>query len=115
MGTKTENLPPILDFNVTFEDRQALKELENLVIDLQVILPTLLNNLIGLQNQCKICCKMYCVKDRECDCASVIEEFDGYINRAYAYVQRAEALRDRAKCTTQLVSCTFSCVGSWQI
>jgi hypothetical protein len=100
-----ENLSPLTDFTINFIDRQNLKILEDYVIDLQAILPTLLCNIIGIREQCRKWCDRHNGKRSfECDCDQILEEFDEYVKEVEGYVKRAEALKERAKSTTQLVS-----------
>lgn len=93
------------DFNVNFIDRQTLKILEDSIIDLQVILPTLLSTIIGIRDQCKKYCERHHGnKEFVCDCNQIIDEFDEHAGEAEGYVERAKALKARAKSSAQLVS-----------
>lgn len=85
-------------------DRQTLKRLEDSVIDLQVILPTLLGNIVGVREECQKWCEehnRYGV--HKCDCAQIIAEFNEHVREAECHVKRAEALKEQAKSTAQLV------------
>jgi hypothetical protein len=105
VGAEKENLSPLTDFTVNFIDRQNLKILEDYVIDLQVILPTMLCNIMGIREQCGNWCKRHHGKrSHDCDCDQILEEFDEYVKEVQSYVKRAGALKERAKSTAHLVS-----------
>ena len=105
VGTEKENLSPLTDFNINFVDRQTLKILEDSVIDLQVILPTLLETVIGIRDQCRkfiVRCKL---TKEETDLIELVsDEFDEYVRVAQCHVERAKILRQRATAIAQLVS-----------
>jgi hypothetical protein len=99
------NLPPLIDFNLNFMDRQALKVLEDAVTDLQVILPNLMTTLVRIRDECRVSCRASCsVLEEWCDCDDMLSELDEYAEDVKMYVQRAAVLRDRANCTARLVS-----------
>ncbi len=105
IGAEKENLSPLTDFSINFVDRQNLKVLEDSVIDLQVILPTMLSTIIRLCDQCKKYCERHCKNgEGKCDCDQIIEAFDEYVKEVEMHVERAKALRERSKSTSQLVS-----------
>jgi hypothetical protein len=87
-------------------DRQTLELLKDSVIDLQVILPTLLNTITRVRELCKRCCKTHCRKEVECDCDLIMEEFDEHVAEVEIQVNRAEVLRQSANSTASLVSFT---------
>jgi hypothetical protein len=110
VGEEKENLSPVTDFKVNFVDRQNLKLLEDSVIDLQIILPTMLNTIVRLCDQCKKCCERHCNKgEGKCDCDQIIEEFDEYVKEVEMHVERAKILRERSKSISQLVSFVRQC------
>lgn len=104
VDTKAENLPALTDIYITFEDRQELKKLQNAIHDLQLTLPTALQNIECIQKQCR---KVYNINGmRTAERMSfdiTMEEFDEYIIEAKLHVERAKALENRAKSTTKLV------------
>lgn len=103
VGAEKDHLSPLLDFKINFMDRQTIKILEDSVIDLQVIFPTLLDNINGIRSQCQKWCQEHHSVDK-CDCAQMIAEFNEHVREAEGNVKRADALREKAKSTTQLVS-----------
>ncbi len=105
VGAEKESLSPLLDFKFNFIDRQSLKIVEDYVIDLQIILPTLLGNIVGIHEQCKAQCKIH-QKDAidTCDCALILSEFDEHAREAECCIKRADALREKARSIAQLVS-----------
>jgi hypothetical protein len=105
VGAEKESLSPLLDFKFNFIDRQNLKIIEDFVNDLQVILPTLLENIVGVRAECEKHCERHRRNGTECcDCAVINAEFDEHIREAECFVKRADALREKAKSTAQLVS-----------
>lgn len=107
VDTKAENLPALTDIYITFEDRQELKKLQNAIHDLQLTLPTALQNIECIQKQCKKAYNADNMHNAErVNFDTTMEEFDEYIIEAKLHVDRAKALEDRAKSTTKLVSLT---------
>jgi bacterioferritin-associated ferredoxin len=95
----------LTDFNINFVDRQTLKILEDSVIDLQVILPTLLNNITGIRDQCGKCSKRWKMNEDDANSVeSVMDELDEYVTLAKCHVERAKILRERATAIAQLAS-----------
>lgn len=104
VGTERENLSPLTDFNINFIDRQNLKILEDSVIDLQIILPTLLSTVIGIRDQCRRYIRGYNMDNDERSVVDfIMDEFDEYINVARGHLERAKILRERATAIAQLV------------
>ena len=109
VGAERENLSPLMDFNINFVDRQRLKLLEDLVIDLQVIFESMMSYIKGIRNSCERYCKKLCsAKDSECDCIQVMDQLDLHIAEVELHIARAKILRDRAGATAQLVSLSSS-------
>jgi hypothetical protein len=105
VSSERENLSPLLDFNMNFTDRQNLQVLENYVTDLQVILPTLLNDVIAIVGRCQSCCQRHCNNlEGKCDCDLLVEEFNGHVKQVEMYIRRVEVLRKEVKSTAHLVS-----------
>jgi hypothetical protein len=95
----------LTDVNINFIDRQNLKILEDYVIDLQAILPTMLCNIIGIREQCRRWCEMnHGKRSHDCDEGWILAEFDEYVKEVEGYIKGADALKERAKSTAQLVS-----------
>jgi hypothetical protein len=108
VGTREKHLSPVMDFNINFMDRQALKLLEDSITDLQIILPTCLSTVVRIREQCQKCCNMnYSNTKKKCNCDQVLVQFDEHIKELEMYVMRVDVLRDKAKCTAQLVRYFF--------
>lgn len=107
VGPEKENLSP-LNFNINFGDRQALKILEDSIIDLGIILPSMLNTIKKIREQFKNSnardAAMEKSKEENSFLEQVMEEFDEYIEEAGMLVQRAKSLKETAKSTARLVS-----------
>jgi hypothetical protein len=107
VGPEKENLSP-LNFNINFGDRQALKILEDSIIDLGIILPLMLNTIKKIREQFKNSnardIGMEKSKEEDSFHEQVMEEFDEYIEETEMLVQRAKSLKETAKSTARLVS-----------
>ena len=104
MGCSKENLSPLTDFNLNFEDRQELKIVEDQVLDLEVILPSILDSIAGIQEQCNLFLSGIGMKEEEQDeTRAVIQEFNEYIRETKRHIDRAKVLKERAKSTAELV------------
>lgn len=105
MGTSKENLSPLTDFIINFEDRQELKILEDSVVDLQVIIPTLLKTVRDIKKQCEMCIDESNMTEEDLiELEAIKDEFDEYIVELETCQERSGTLKGRAKSTTQLVS-----------
>jgi hypothetical protein len=90
-----------LEINVT--DSQALKLLDDSVTDLQVILPTLLNTVLSIRQECKIYCQAGCADGNgNGDCNRLLKQFDQYVSELEIFVQRTSVLRDKATACAKL-------------
>jgi hypothetical protein len=79
--------------------------LKDYIIDLQVILSSMLYNIIGIRDQCRRWCKItHGETSHECDESRILEEYDEYVKEVEGFIRRAEALKERAKSIAQLVS-----------
>ena len=106
VDSKESNLSPLTNFNINFTDRQVLKLLEDSIIDLQVILPALLETTLCIREHCQTLCGQECAKEYEsCDCEEILQLFNGHVNELELLCSRARVLKDKAKSTAQLVSC----------
>ncbi|KAF2135486.1 uncharacterized protein K452DRAFT_239282, partial [Aplosporella prunicola CBS 121167] len=92
-------------FRFSVEDRQALKVVEDSIIDLQIILSTLMENILGIRSYCRRCCGIYCGKEsgNDCGCKSVADEFDQYASEVSLFLTRASILRSRVISIQNLV------------
>ena len=100
------NLAPLTDFVINFEDRQELKLVEDLVLDLQVILPGMLDAVMGIHEQMTHLHNTCVDLPREglCEMFAIINEFSEYIREVKMYISRAKSLKDMSKSTARLVS-----------
>jgi len=80
-----------------------LKILEDSIIDLEVILPTMLSTIIRIREQCKRQ-TVSLGEAEECFLEQIMEEFDEYVREAEVLVKRAKTLKETARSTAQLVS-----------
>jgi hypothetical protein len=97
-------LSPLTNFNINFEDRQELKIIEDLILDLQVILPSLLNSMTGVYNQCMHFFQTSELSQEEkCQLGAILEDLEENIQEGKMFIERAKTLKEKAKSTTQLV------------
>ncbi len=96
VGNEKENLSPLTDININFEDRQELKIVEDKVLDLQIILPTMLETIAGIEDQCR--------RFSAAPCLEILGEFDEYVREVKMLIERAKTLKQMSKSTAQLVS-----------
>jgi hypothetical protein len=102
-GTKKDNLSP-LDVIINFSDRQELKEREDAVADLAIILPTLQNTISRVAWQARKCCNpAEMTAEQKYEFEQCIDEFEEYSIEASTLVERANALKQRADSTAKLV------------
>jgi hypothetical protein len=91
---------------LNFEDRQELKIVEDQVLDLEVILPSMLDYIGRIQEQCKMFLSATEMNEQEQDeTGAIIQELNEYIREAKLHIERAKILKERAKSTAQLVEC----------
>ena len=100
-----------MDFNINFVDRQKLKLLQDLVIDLQVIFESMMSYIKGIRMCCERCCNMLCSRNNsDCIWIEVMDELDLHIAEVEFNIKRAKTLRDRAETTAKLVSLSSSAI-----
>jgi hypothetical protein len=105
VGTNKVNLSPLTDFDINFEDRQELKIIEDYVLDLQIILPTMLDSITGVRDQCALYLISFVDEDQERhEIEAILAEFNEYIGEVKMHIERAKILKDKSKSTAQLVS-----------
>jgi hypothetical protein len=96
----------LTNLEISVEDSQVLKTLDDSVTDLQVILPTLLSTVKSIQQECQLCCQKECYnKGSTGDCDRLSEQFDQYIKELETFNQRAGILRNKATSAAKLVCC----------
>ena len=104
IGSEKDNLSPLTDFHITFIDRQELKIIEDAVIDLQIILPTLSNTISRIKDEMR---NWYGDSDMEKEernnLEDVIDEFEEYFREAEMHNNRAKSLKERTDSTSRLV------------
>ena len=94
----------VLDFRIAFADRQRLQQIEDLIIDLQVILPVVSENVSRIKDACRECCQKHCARfSLDCDCEEIMKEFDETIRELDLQLKRTISLRDRATAVSNLV------------
>jgi hypothetical protein len=104
VGTDKVNFSPLTDFKIDFEDRQELKIIEDYVLDLEVILPGMLDSITGVRDQCRSNLTSYDHEDdQRSEMEAIIEELDEYIGEVRIHIGRAKNLKDKANSTAQLV------------
>ncbi|KAF9887508.1 hypothetical protein FE257_010086 [Aspergillus nanangensis] len=85
-------------------NRQRLKNFEDYVTDMQVIMHTMIDTISGIGKSCQQYCELTC-KDRQPDCCKhVIEEFEASATQAAMYLERAQVLKARVQSTSQLLA-----------
>lgn len=85
-------------------DRQRLKQLEDYITDMMVILQTMADTIARIRTSCQRHCQMSCGDSDSCSCSYTIDEFEEYATEAQLYLNRAKVLKTRVKSTAQLVS-----------
>ncbi|KAL4759319.1 uncharacterized protein BDW70DRAFT_151737 [Aspergillus foveolatus] len=94
----------IRKLNFAKEDRHELRQLEDNITDLRVILQTKMLTIRRLmkdyQRYCSICCK----DSRNCRCGQVIQEFEEYVDEAQMYLERVGVLQDRVQSVQNILS-----------
>ena len=108
VGTDKVNFSPLTDFKIDFEDRQELKIIEDFVLDLQVILPSIHDAIIGVRDQCKkYLASIGHGSEAQYEIEAVLGELDEYAREATMHIERAKILNKKAKSTAQLVIHNF--------
>jgi hypothetical protein len=85
-----------------------LKIIEDYVLDLQVILPGILDSITGVRDQCMAALISPDHGDEEkYGVEAILGELNEYIGEVKMHIERAKNLKDKAKSTAQLVSYTL--------
>lgn len=106
VGDDKVNLSPLTDFVINFDDRQQLKIIEDQVLDLQVILPGILDATTQLQKELSgfaTNLEFFEQEERE-EVYAIAEEFSEYVRETSMLIERSKALNDMAISTARLVS-----------
>jgi hypothetical protein len=106
VGDDKVNLSPLTDFVINFDDRQQLKIIEDQVLDLQVILPGILDAVEEIREEFKSfrCPSMQLKGDELEEFCAIVDEFDEYGREVKMMMERSKALNDMAISTARLVS-----------
>jgi len=105
VGNNKANLSPLTDFNINFEHRQELKIVEDQVLDLQVILPSLVDAIHGIRAACARFAAGSSTKGLDTfDLDTIVDEFEDYEKQANLLTERAKTLKANAESTAQLLS-----------
>ncbi|KAE8444552.1 hypothetical protein EG329_014476 [Mollisiaceae sp. DMI_Dod_QoI] len=106
VGDEKVNLSPLTDFVINFDDRQALKVIEDQVLDLQVILPGILDAIVELEKEFTGFKPSftYLPEEESEDLHAVVAEFIEYIREVNMLIERSKALNDMARSTVRLLS-----------
>ena len=91
-----------------------MKLVEDMVLDLQVILPGLLDSITEVRNRCvnDFNSSTYTPNERF-QVEAIIGELNEYIQEAKFHIERAKTLKDKAKSTVQLVRCILQTWASY--
>jgi hypothetical protein len=104
VGTNSVNFSYLTDFKIDFEDRQNMKIIADYVLDLEVILPGMLDSIKGVRDQCMSDLTSYDHEDdQRSEMEAIIEELDEYIGEVRIHIERAKNLKDKANSTTKMV------------
>jgi hypothetical protein len=87
---------------VSAEDRQRLKQLEDYITDMLVILQTMVDSISRIGKACRRHCQTSCNSTDSCLCGHKIEGFEEYAAEAQTSLNRAKVLRERVQSTEQL-------------
>ncbi|KAB8232877.1 uncharacterized protein BDW43DRAFT_97098 [Aspergillus alliaceus] len=86
------------------DDRQRLKQLEDYITDLMVILQTAVDTIGRVGKSCQRHCQESCDPRNGCSCRYMLREFDEYATEGRVYLKRAKVLKDRVQSTEQLLT-----------
>lgn len=92
----------LTDYDISFVDRQTLKQLEDKVVDLGIILSTMHENLIGICDYIRRLSQENHSTDQNVIDA-ITEEIEALAREAKASLTRGEALKARVKSLIDLV------------
>ncbi|GFF67074.1 hypothetical protein IFM61392_03858 [Aspergillus lentulus] len=87
---------------VSAEDRQRLKQLEDYITDMLVILQTMVDSISRIGKACRRHCQTSCNGPGSCLCSHEIEGFEECAAEAQTSLNRAKVLRERVQSTEQL-------------
>ncbi|GIJ89125.1 hypothetical protein Asppvi_008055 [Aspergillus pseudoviridinutans] len=87
---------------VSAEDRQRLKQLDDYITDMLVILQIMVDSIRRIGKACRRHCRTSCTGTGSCFCSHKIEEFEEYAAEAQTSLNRAMVLRERVQSTEQL-------------
>ncbi|KAL5000152.1 hypothetical protein BDV10DRAFT_193168 [Aspergillus recurvatus] len=85
-------------------DRHDLRQLEEYITDLRVLLHTKVQTIRRLTASHQSLCSLRCPEPRHCECRQTIQELEEYVDEAQMYQERAEVLQDRVQSVQKLLS-----------
>ncbi|KAL4978777.1 hypothetical protein BDW66DRAFT_129522 [Aspergillus desertorum] len=85
-------------------DRHDLRQLEEYITDLRVLLHTKVQTIRRLTASFRSLCSLSCPESRNCECRQTIQELEGYADEAQMYQERAGVLQDRVQSVQNLLS-----------
>ncbi|KAL2063166.1 hypothetical protein VTL71DRAFT_6238 [Oculimacula yallundae] len=93
------------DLSLNSAHRQELKVIEDQVLDVQVILPSLIDSISGIRETCVRFGARHLVGESRCiDLEEIIDDFKGYEKAVSVLSNRAETLKATAESTAKLLS-----------
>ncbi|KAF2465827.1 uncharacterized protein BDR25DRAFT_83267 [Lindgomyces ingoldianus] len=103
VDSERDSFDPLTDYQISFIDRQRLKQLEDKVNDLGIILSTMQQNVLGICDYTrKIGQEEYHADGNVVD--AIIEELEEQAKEIEMHVKRGEALKARLNSVTELLS-----------
>ncbi|KAL4983942.1 hypothetical protein BDW68DRAFT_190905 [Aspergillus falconensis] len=85
-------------------DRHDLRQLEEYIADLRVLLHTKVQTIRRLTASHRSLCSLRCREPRHCECRQTIQELEEHANEAQMYQERAGVLQDRVQSVQKLLS-----------
>ncbi|KAL6238798.1 hypothetical protein BDW75DRAFT_227612 [Aspergillus navahoensis] len=85
-------------------DRQDLRQLEEYITDLRVLLHTKVQTIRRLKTSYQRLCSLHCAEPGHCECHETIQELEQYADEAWMYLERAGVLQDRVQSVQKLLS-----------
>jgi Mg2+ and Co2+ transporter CorA len=101
------------ELNFVEDDRHELRQLEDYITDLRVVLQTKMQTIRRLMKDYQRYCSIRCKDSRSCRCRQVIQEFEEYVNEAQMYLERAGVLQDRVQSVQNLVRRALCSLGGY--
>ena len=106
VGKPAGHMASSLDFKINFDDRQELKLVEDQVLDLQVILPGILDAVAGVKKACErflSTSSSHLPEAEKCEIEEIVDELEEYCKEAKILTERAKILTARAMSGARMV------------